>query len=92
MLDQDFFKESRKIVLDGYNIAIDETAYKSMIRKIQEGECLLLERESKRKTHWLIDDKFIAIYNKSFKSLNFLPPEAIDNYLRGGYDREEISV
>lgn len=38
--------------------------------------------ESHTRTHWLVDDKYIVVYNKALQAVTtFLPPESIYAYL-----------
>lgn len=41
--------------------------------------------ESGTRTHWLIDDMYIVVYNRNLGAITtFLPPEAIYSYLGNG--------
>lgn len=50
--------------------------------KVRAGKATHLLTESHSRSHWLIDDQWIAVYNKKLKAITtFLPPECIFNYL-----------
>ena len=50
--------------------------------------------ESGTRTHWLIDDQFIVVYNRNLKAITtFLPPDAIYSYLpvRQGFRHDVLA-
>lgn len=67
-----------------YQVFFTLDEMEKLSRRIQRGEGKHLWTESGSRTHWLIDDQFIVVYNKNIKAIaTFLPPENIFNYLSG---------
>ncbi len=63
-----------------------------MIKKIQTKKADFLGRESNTRTHWMVNDYLIAVYDSKRQSIaTFLPPEAINNYLPiGSFDSKKF--
>jgi len=50
--------------------------------KVQNRDALYLQTESRSRTHWLLEDQYIVVYNKNLRAITtFLPPDCIMNYL-----------
>lgn len=86
------FKHAQRRLRERYDVWIDEKDYDSMIADIQKQRAEFLGRESHSRTHWLVRDFMIAVYDSKRKSIaTFLPPEAINNYLpRGSFTPDHL--
>lgn len=53
-----------------------------MGRGIRQGKAKHLLNESHSRSHWLVDDMYIVVYNNQLRAITtFLPPENIYSYL-----------
>lgn len=78
----DLHKHAAKRALERYHEFFTLKDMEDLSRSIQQGEAKFLLNESHSRSHWLIQDKFIVVYNKHLKAITtFLPPESIWCYL-----------
>lgn len=83
------FRHARRRLIERYGVWLEEKDFKNLVARIQKGEATFLGHESASRSHWLIDDQWIAVYHKPKKCIaTFLPPEAIDNYLPLGQKKK----
>lgn len=83
---RDCHRHAIKRARERYDIHINDADLIQMadlIRKGRRGEAKHLLNESVSRTHWLIKDQYIVVYNKSLSCITtFLPPESIFLYLK----------
>lgn len=80
------YKHSKRRALERYDLELDWKMFERFNQLIikQSKQVLFLGRESHNRTHWLINDQFIVVFDKQRKAIStFLPPDAIHNYLTG---------
>lgn len=78
-----YFRHARRRALQRYDLHLEMPDYLAMVKVIQQGKAMLLFRESNARSHWLIEDRYIAVYDNTRKGIStFLPPEAIINYCK----------
>lgn len=80
------FKHAQKRARERYGLFLTFEDYMSFVNLIREGtsskRVLPLGRESISRSHFLIDDMYIVVYDKTRQSIaTFLPADAINNYL-----------
>jgi hypothetical protein len=78
----DLYRHAKKRLLERYGVGLTRELYEEMISKIQNHKALHLLKESNYRCHYLVDDQYIAIFDKRRQAIStFLPPEAIIGYL-----------
>lgn len=78
------FKHSKERILQRYDVELSRSAYEKMCDSIrhEKPNALFLIKESNTRTHWLIDDKYIAVYHTKLKAIcTFRPANSIWDYL-----------
>lgn len=79
------YVHAKRRAQERYDLWIDEKVYFDMVEEIQQKKAEFLGRESNTRTHWLVRDIYIVVYDSSRQSIaTFLPPDAIWNYLPRG--------
>lgn len=82
---KDCHRHAIKRARERYDIWINEGDLIAMADLIRKGkrEAKHLMNESFSRTHWLIKDQYIVVYNKNLNCITtFLPPESIFGYLK----------
>lgn len=80
------FKHARRRALTRYGLELSRQEYNAICLAIKTGakNATFLVRETNSRTHWLINDTYIVVYDKNIGGVStFLPPDAIHNYLTG---------
>lgn len=85
------FHHAQKRALQRYDLELSRHEYDRMISAIRNHHDVnFLKRESYSRTHWLVFDKYIVVYNNVAKGIaTFLPPEAIWGYLGANQIQEK---
>jgi hypothetical protein len=79
---KDCFKHAIKRARERYDEWFTIKDMERMSLLIRQGKAKHLLNESHSRTHWLIEDKYIVVYNKNLSAITtFLPPEKIFLYL-----------
>lgn len=78
------FKHTRRRALERYGFVLNAESYREMVNFIQTNQAKFIHRESRNRTHWIIDyqcHKFICVYNKELNCIaTILPESAIHDY------------
>jgi hypothetical protein len=86
------YKHSKRRALQRYDLDLTWPIFEQWNQRIRrtlndrrlELGCLWLAKESQRLSHWLIDDIYIIVFDGQRNAIcSFLPPDAINNYLKG---------
>jgi len=78
----DYFRHAKKRAFERYGLSLSSDDWERLNRQVVNGKGLLLLSESNNRTHWLLEDQYIVVYEKSRKGIvTFLPPEMIMSYL-----------
>jgi hypothetical protein len=78
----DCHRHAIKRARERYQVWFTQEEMKRLSDKVGKAGSLHLLTESVSRTHWLIDDQYIVVYNKNLRAITtFLPPECIFNYL-----------
>lgn len=76
------YRHAIKRARERYDEWFTFTDLERMSAAIRQGRAVHLMTESHSRSHWLLDDKFIVVYNRNLKAITtFLPPETVFNYL-----------
>lgn len=79
---EDCFKHAIKRARERYGLWLTTNELKILSEQVKTNRALHLKTESRTRTHWLVEDKYIVVYNKNLQAITtFLPPECIYNYL-----------
>lgn len=83
--DNILFKHAKKRALERYQLELSETLWRQLAGKIQNQIATFLWKESNSRVHYLVDDQFVVVYDKTRHAITtFLPPESIHGYLEQG--------
>jgi hypothetical protein len=75
-------RHAKRRVVERYGEFLSFDEIKALELKLQNRQGLHLKKESNTRSHWLLEDKYIVVYNKNLRAIvTFLPPDAIINYL-----------
>ena len=78
--------------LQRYDLDLDLGTWANFGNLCQPGRAKFLKMESASRSHWLIHDQFIVVYNKKLGGIcTFLPPEAIWEYIDANKIQKEQS-
>lgn len=86
------YKHAIRRARERYQVFFTIDEMEKLSQRITRREAKHLWTESGSRTHWLLDDQFIVVYNKNTKAITtFLPPEAIWSYLGDGSPMDFVS-
>lgn len=89
---EDQYRHARNRAVERYGLSLTKELYQEMISEIQRGKASFLFKESNTRTHWLVKDQFIVVYDRARRSIaTFLPPDNIHAYLPVKRDGSNLS-
>lgn len=89
---KDCYRHAIKRARERYQMFFTLKEMETLSRRVKNRDAKFLLAESHSRSHWLIDDQYIVVYNKNLGAITtFLPPEAIYNYL-GGADASSLAL
>lgn len=87
-------RHAKRRVTERYGVFLSYEEIKELETMIQTRRGLHLKKESNTRSHWLLEDRYIVVYNKNLRAIvTFLPPDAIMNYLPSNKEyTEDVAI
>lgn len=79
---KDCYRHAIRRAQERYQTFFTVKEMETLSKRVMNGEAKHLFTESGSRSHWLLDDQFIVVYNKKLQAITtFLPPENIYSYI-----------